>query len=168
MRDGDVVKVRIDGCAFKRVGDKGTPMCELDGTTESDEKLTIAIWLTEKAAGIARAQFKKIGFEIDKEDLDKFGEWLGRSERFVEVTVESYERQGALLYRGVIDTGGNSLKRDDLKAIGGWMRAAKKKGENDAPAPPVKNPLGPPIAGVDDGIPFALLLALAGLAATMA
>lgn len=130
MRDGDVIEMEFETCEFKRVGEKNTPLCELQGkATEDGEPLTVAIWLSEKAAGIARQQFKRIGFEIDKHDLSRLGEFLKQKKPRTMVTIESYERQGAVLYRGVIEVGNRTLPKEDLATFTKFMREAKKDNE---------------------------------------
>lgn len=136
MRDGDLVLCDIVGCEFKRVGEKQTRMCELRLRTPEDEEITAAIWLSEKAAGIARAQFKKCGFLIDDAPLSSLPEWIAKTNPKVEVVIESYEIRDAVLYRGVIETGANRLGREDLDEATRWMRNSKKRdgdGEKDAP-----------------------------------
>lgn len=138
MRDGDVMVCTIKGCEFKRVGEKRTPMCELWLQGPQGEELTAAIWMTEKALPIARAQLKKCGFPIDEHDLTEVGEWIASGHREVEVIVESYEgRNGAISYRGAIETGANRLAKDDLSKLTGALRAVKKQdGEEAAPQKP--------------------------------
>jgi len=169
VRDGDEVEVTLIGCEFTRVGDKNTPLCRLMGKTEEGDELELPIWLSEKAAGIARQQFKKAGFEIDKHDLSRLPEFIKSAPRRLMVTVESYERNGNILYRGSIEIGPKaSLPKDDLDLFTKYMRESKKNREEEkapsAPAPrptPATKPnMGAPIQGVDDGIPFAFILAM--------
>jgi hypothetical protein len=161
----------FESCDFKRVGEKNTPLCELRGrTTVDDEELTVAIWLTEKSAGIARQQFKRIGFDIDKHELHRLGDFLKEKKPTAMVTVESYDRQGTILYRGVIEVGSPGLPKEELSTFTKFMRAAKKDKEEPVSepksAPP--RPAAPIKQGYDpDSIPFAFILAALTVGASM-
>jgi len=47
----------------------GKEVVKLDGPTEEGDETQCMIWLTEKAMGIARAQLRLCGFDIDKQNL---------------------------------------------------------------------------------------------------
>ena len=163
MKDGDSVEMVFLTCDFKRVGEKNTPLCELRGETTADgEVMTSAIWLTEKAAGIARQQFKRIGFDIDKHPLSRLAEYLKAKRPTTMVTVESYEVRDSLLYRGVIEVGsaGGGLPKEALDTFTRFMRSAKK--DNEEPVAEAKSApqrAAPPKSDVNfDDIPFAFLI----------
>ncbi len=171
MRDGDAVEMSFESCDFKCVGEKNTPLCELRGrTTADDEELTVAIWLTEKSAGIARQQFKRIGFDIDKHELHRLGDFLKEKKPTTMVTIESYERQGSVLYRGVIEVGSPGLPKEELSTFTKFMRAAKKDKEEPVSEPksaPAK-PASTVKPGYDpDSIPFGFLITALTLGASM-
>lgn len=135
MRDGDVTEVVLKSCVFKCVGEKKTPLCEFTAETESGEMIPVNIWMSAKAMGIARGQFKKLGFPIDTRDISDLPKFLSSGERRVMVTIESREYKGSIQYEGKIDAGGgNSLSANELSSLTKAMRAAKKDGEENAPA----------------------------------
>ena len=141
MRDGDEVEVILTGCEFKRVGEKETPMCELmakvgEADEDAGQELKVAIFMTEKSAGIARQQFKKFGFEIDKHDLSRLPEFIKSKSPRVMVTIESREYNGNLYYQGAIEVGDrpkNVLPKDELAVMTGWLRNAKKNRDEEKP-----------------------------------
>ena len=105
----------------------GTPYVKLACEANSED-VSVFIYLSEKAMGMARASLRKCGFDCDKQDLsdlrDKPGLLAGT---VVQITFEDDETYGA---RGQILLSSISDRR--LKELTGQLRAVKKKGSTTA------------------------------------
>jgi hypothetical protein len=113
----------------------------IDGTA-----FPVQIWLTEKASGMARAQLRQCGFDVDRDDLSLLSEntsyLVGRQ---VPIEIFEEEYKGRLQTKAKISTGTVSRKR--IGSLSQMLRAAGRE-EPVSVASEAKS--GDP----DDDIPF--------------
>ncbi len=97
-----------------------------DGVSDVPEKISGTIWITEKSAGMARAQFKALGHDMDKTDLSAFDDSDYLNEVEIPIVLEEHTYLGRTEIR-IARFGGNMRPSDDvLKRAQTMMRTAKK------------------------------------------
>lgn len=112
-----------------RVTKNGTEYVLIAADVEGFE-FPISVWLTEKAAGMARSQLKACGFDIDKQDLLTLATdpaFLKDREIPVEVFEEEYN--GKLQTKARIPTSDGGTSPTRINELQAMLRAAKKKAE---------------------------------------
>lgn len=118
----------------------GKPAVKLIVAFSTGAEADVLIWLTEKAAGIARTQLKKCGFMVDDRDLIELSENPNLlSGNKVQIVVDEWNGK----FRAQIPLSTAPSKKD-MARLSGVLRNAKKK---DDEAPPAKAP-------EDEGVPF--------------
>lgn len=134
LQNGAVVKGRILTAWMAKSRTKGTPSLHLVFDCAGEE-LHADIWLTEKAAGMARAQLKAIGVDIDRVSLEQVAQGLDRLKgRECDVEIQHEEWQGNITVKCQIMTGGGAPSAKELGSITSALRNAK--GHDEAPTAP--------------------------------
>jgi hypothetical protein len=121
----------------------GKTVVDFDVETDYGAQCDVLVWITQKSLGIARAQLKVAGFDIDEHELSLIDESPAHcAGKKIPLVVESYN--GKL--RAQIDVHGAKPDKDSLSQLTLALRSAKKASAAAAPDEP------PPLG--DEDIPF--------------
>lgn len=133
----------ITSHTIRMLGDKPAAMlqCRLDCGNDEYEEIAVPVWLTEKAAQIARATLKLCGMDVDRTDMQELidNPTLLAGNR-ITVIVEDYngKMRGQVMLNAV-------PKKSEIKRIQAAIRHAAQDGEIEPSAGALADP---------DDIPF--------------
>jgi len=127
---GDTFKAKIQSHSIREIGDKEAVIFVLE--SPGGDFGQAAVWISEKAMGMARKQLRLAGFDVDKHELSILAEdrtFLAGN--FVPIVVDEYKEKPQ--WRIDMD---NVPPKGKLSKLTAALRAAKQDGET-----PVEEPL---------------------------